>query len=55
MIVPVGLTSAEYTSLPTMGQNGTFGPSSDEMASAKAVYRGQAWSEDDGGCVVCSY
>ena len=36
--LPVGLTSAEYTSLPTIGQKGTFGPSSELMARASAVY-----------------
>src|SRR3954454_6589299 len=32
----VFLISEEYTSLPTMGQKGTLGPSSCEMASAMA-------------------
>lgn len=33
----VFLISDEYTSLPTMGQNGTLFPSSCAMANAKAV------------------
>lgn len=33
----VFFTSVLYTSEPTMGQNGTFAPSSCEMASARAV------------------
>ena len=33
----VFFTSAEYTSLPTMGQKGTFVPSSCDTASARAV------------------
>lgn len=37
MSASVFLTSAENTSLPTMGQNGTFVPSSCDIANAKAV------------------
>src|SRR2546421_10109457 len=34
----VFLTSVEYTSLPTIGQKGTFVPSSCDTAKAKAVF-----------------
>jgi hypothetical protein len=34
----VFFTSALYTSEPTIGQNGTFAPSSWEIASARAVF-----------------
>ena len=34
----VFLISDEYTSLPTMGQNGTFKPSSCDRANATAVF-----------------
>ena len=38
MRTAVFLTSEEYTSEPTMGQKGTFLPSSCEMPSASAVF-----------------
>jgi len=34
----VFFTSAEYISLPTIGQNGTFVPNSCDTASASAVF-----------------
>ena len=44
MRTSVGFTSDEYTSLPTIGQNGTFGPSSAAIAMARAVYC-RVWRE----------
>ncbi len=38
MRTAVFLTSEEYTSEPTMGQKGTFLPSSCDMPSASAVF-----------------